>query len=163
MNLVMQLRKVCNHPELFERRPARSPFSFQQLYYYTGYIPIRAGDIKLIASQGRNPISFCYPKMVYDSFRFEQPRKNTLKRLLNIYHPANQLNNKTFSGLSMTCFRHSEINLCFQEDPLYTAILLTHWWKRSTFSSGISTKETLNINIDLKQEIDYRFKLKSIN
>jgi DNA helicase INO80 len=43
MNLVMQLRKVCNHPELFERRPARSPFSFQELYYYTGHIPIRAG------------------------------------------------------------------------------------------------------------------------
>lgn len=43
MNLVMQLRKVCNHPELFERRPARSPFSFQEQYYYTGYIPIRAG------------------------------------------------------------------------------------------------------------------------
>ena len=27
MNLVMQFRKVCNHPELFERREARSPFS----------------------------------------------------------------------------------------------------------------------------------------
>ncbi|KAH8369105.1 hypothetical protein KR009_001061 [Drosophila setifemur] len=26
MNLVMQFRKVCNHPELFERRDARSPF-----------------------------------------------------------------------------------------------------------------------------------------
>ncbi|XKL61914.1 hypothetical protein PGB90_001747 [Kerria lacca] len=26
MNLVMQFRKVCNHPELFERREARSPF-----------------------------------------------------------------------------------------------------------------------------------------
>lgn len=63
----------------------------------------------------------------------------------------------------MTCFSHSEINLCFQEDPLFTAILLTHWWKRSTFLSAVSTKETLNINLDLKQEIDYRFKLKSIN
>lgn len=29
MNLVMQLRKVCNHPELFERRPPLSPFMFQ--------------------------------------------------------------------------------------------------------------------------------------
>jgi len=28
MNLVMQFRKVCNHPELFERREARSPFFF---------------------------------------------------------------------------------------------------------------------------------------
>lgn len=26
MNLVMQFRKVCNHPELFERREAKSPF-----------------------------------------------------------------------------------------------------------------------------------------
>ncbi|KAH8359538.1 hypothetical protein KR093_007388, partial [Drosophila rubida] len=29
MNLVMQFRKVCNHPELFERRDARSPFSMR--------------------------------------------------------------------------------------------------------------------------------------
>ena len=27
MNLMMQFRKVCNHPELFERRPERSPFT----------------------------------------------------------------------------------------------------------------------------------------
>lgn len=26
MNLVMQFRKVCNHPDLFERRDAKSPF-----------------------------------------------------------------------------------------------------------------------------------------
>ena len=26
MNLVMQFKKVCNHPELFERRPVQSPF-----------------------------------------------------------------------------------------------------------------------------------------
>lgn len=57
MNLVMQLRKVCNHPELFERRPARSPFSFQQQYYYTGYIPIRAGDIKLLSSSHKTQSS----------------------------------------------------------------------------------------------------------
>jgi len=29
MNIVMQLRKVCNHPETFERRQATSPFQFQ--------------------------------------------------------------------------------------------------------------------------------------
>eukprot|EP00172_Hildenbrandia_rubra_P001549 Plantae.Rhodophyta-Hildenbrandia_rubra.ctg2115.p1 GENE.Plantae.Rhodophyta-Hildenbrandia_rubra.ctg2115~~Plantae.Rhodophyta-Hildenbrandia_rubra.ctg2115.p1 ORF type:complete len:1369 (+),score=220.38 Plantae.Rhodophyta-Hildenbrandia_rubra.ctg2115:6908-11014(+) len=29
MNLVMQLRKVCNHPETFQRRTALSPFQFQ--------------------------------------------------------------------------------------------------------------------------------------
>lgn len=29
MNLVMQFRKVCNHPELFERRDAKSPFTMR--------------------------------------------------------------------------------------------------------------------------------------
>lgn len=29
MNLVMQFRKVCNHPDLFERRDAKSPYSIK--------------------------------------------------------------------------------------------------------------------------------------
>uniref|UniRef100_A0A182FL94 Chromatin-remodeling ATPase INO80 n=1 Tax=Anopheles albimanus TaxID=7167 RepID=A0A182FL94_ANOAL len=32
MNLVMQFRKVCNHPELFERRDVRSPFSMSMTF-----------------------------------------------------------------------------------------------------------------------------------
>jgi DNA helicase INO80 len=28
MNLVMQFRKICNHPELFERKPFKSPYTF---------------------------------------------------------------------------------------------------------------------------------------
>ena len=67
MNLVMQLRKVCNHPELFERRPAKSPFLFQEQYYYTGYIPIKSGDIKLISYNSKNPICYGYPSLAYDS------------------------------------------------------------------------------------------------
>lgn len=31
MNLVMQLRKVCNHPETFERRVPQAPFQFQRV------------------------------------------------------------------------------------------------------------------------------------
>ncbi|XP_018355719.1 PREDICTED: putative DNA helicase Ino80 isoform X1 [Trachymyrmex septentrionalis] len=33
MNLVMQFRKVCNHPELFERRDAKSPFFMNTEFY----------------------------------------------------------------------------------------------------------------------------------
>ncbi|XP_029678503.1 chromatin-remodeling ATPase INO80 isoform X2 [Formica exsecta] len=33
MNLVMQFRKVCNHPELFERRDARSPLFMNTEFY----------------------------------------------------------------------------------------------------------------------------------
>lgn len=33
MNLVMQFRKVCNHPELFERRDAKSPYNAKIIEY----------------------------------------------------------------------------------------------------------------------------------
>jgi chromatin-remodeling ATPase INO80 len=33
MNLVMQFRKVCNHPDLFERREAKSPFAMKSEDY----------------------------------------------------------------------------------------------------------------------------------
>lgn len=33
MNLVMQFRKVCNHPDLFERRDAKSPFVMKLIDY----------------------------------------------------------------------------------------------------------------------------------
>ena len=31
MNLVMQFRKVCNHPDLFERRQGKIPFTFAEV------------------------------------------------------------------------------------------------------------------------------------
>nr|XP_022902454.1 putative DNA helicase Ino80 [Onthophagus taurus] len=37
MNLVMQFRKVCNHPELFERRDAKSPIFLNSLTYNVPY------------------------------------------------------------------------------------------------------------------------------
>ena len=69
MNLVMQLRKVCNHPELFERRPSKSPYLFQTFTNYTGHQPIRnkLGEGKYISFVAVNPVSFRLPKLVYDN------------------------------------------------------------------------------------------------
>lgn len=38
MNLVMQFRKVCNHPELFERRDAKSPVYTSPYVYNIPYL-----------------------------------------------------------------------------------------------------------------------------
>lgn len=35
INILMQLRKVCNHPNMFEPRPIVSPFRMEGLVYYT--------------------------------------------------------------------------------------------------------------------------------
>lgn len=50
MNLVMQFRKVCNHPELFERREARSPFFMRLDPYHIPKLIYREGMRWLIPS-----------------------------------------------------------------------------------------------------------------
>ena len=42
MNVLMQLRKVCNHPDLFEPRPISSPFILERITYSPGYLVCRA-------------------------------------------------------------------------------------------------------------------------
>ncbi|KAI0564218.1 DNA helicase [Gracilaria domingensis] len=42
MNVLMQLRKVCNHPDLFEGRPILSPFSCAAVFYPIPTIVARA-------------------------------------------------------------------------------------------------------------------------
>ena len=42
MNVLMQLRKVCNHPDLFEPRAILSPFISENIIYSPGNLPTRA-------------------------------------------------------------------------------------------------------------------------
>lgn len=65
MNLVMQFRKVCNHPDLFERRLGKIPFVFSKMNH--GMVPnlgmaTRPDVMKITAS----PITFEMPKLVFD-------------------------------------------------------------------------------------------------
>lgn len=44
LNVLMQLRKVCNHPDLFEPRPIKTPFDFHQIQYdYPGQLLLKRG------------------------------------------------------------------------------------------------------------------------
>lgn len=65
MNLVMQFRKVCNHPELFERRIGRIPFTFNELQI--GMLPNPLlSQVPDLRTQMKNPILFEIPKLIYD-------------------------------------------------------------------------------------------------
>ncbi|KAG9120325.1 putative DNA helicase ino80, partial [Ceratobasidium sp. 392] len=61
MNLVMQFRKVCNHPELFERADVVAPFSFTT-FSQSGIIS-REGDLLYCPDSVRNPIRFEVPTL----------------------------------------------------------------------------------------------------
>ena len=68
MNLVMQFRKVCNHPELFERRPNRSPLLFRTTYNFYINVPLKFQELRYVVTSVQSPIQYHLPKLIYDEF-----------------------------------------------------------------------------------------------
>ncbi|KAJ7446520.1 SNF2 family N-terminal domain-containing protein [Mycena galericulata] len=92
MNLVMQFRKVCNHPELFERADVVAPFSFSR-FGRSGPL-MREGDFVSLSYSTRNPIEFTVPELMYlDGGILSVPSENStsashsgcLNKLFNIW------------------------------------------------------------------------------
>jgi DNA helicase INO80 len=84
MNLVMQFRKVCNHPDLFERRMGKIPFMFSKMQHgmQQNMLLVTKPDVMISTS---SPIKFELPKMIFDECflisdnntnLFSQQRKN---------------------------------------------------------------------------------------
>ncbi|KAH7334613.1 SNF2 family N-terminal domain-containing protein [Rhizoctonia solani] len=61
MNLVMQFRKVCNHPELFERADVVAPVSFTT-FGRSGNLA-REGDLLYCPDSASNPITLKLPRV----------------------------------------------------------------------------------------------------
>ncbi|KAG1371170.1 chromatin-remodeling ATPase INO80 [Cocos nucifera] len=98
MNIVIQLRKVCNHPELFERNEGSSYFYFADIP--NSLLPPPFGELEDIHYAGHwNPITYKVPKLVYNEIirNAEMPSSvsgcriqcESLKRLFNIFSPDN--------------------------------------------------------------------------
>lgn len=96
-NLVMQFRKVCNHPDLFERAETRSPF-------FCGYFAetasfAREGNNVPVGYSTRNLIDYPLPRLVWgEGGRLHKPGKENEKagfrnkylgHLMNIWSPEN--------------------------------------------------------------------------
>ncbi|KAJ4303050.1 putative DNA helicase ino80 [Kalmusia sp. IMI 367209] len=62
MNLVMQFRKVCNHPDLFERADTWSPFAFT--YYAETASFMREGQNVSVGYSTRNLIEYRLPRLI---------------------------------------------------------------------------------------------------
>ena len=65
MNLVMQFRKVCNHPDLFERADIASPLSFS--YFADTVSFIREGQNVNVSYSVRNLIELTVPRLIGDN------------------------------------------------------------------------------------------------
>ncbi|EED18233.1 SNF2 family helicase/ATPase (Ino80), putative [Talaromyces stipitatus ATCC 10500] len=97
MNLVMQFRKVCNHPDLFERADTHSPFSMAH-FAETGSF-LREGHFVDVRYSTRNFIKYDLPRLLFsDDGRLDIPGSNNpkagfrnkyLSHLMNIWSPEN--------------------------------------------------------------------------
>ena len=111
MNLVIQFRKVCNHPELFERNIGKVPFTFKDIISNAdtnSIFTILNGEQYLRINESP-AINYLIPKMIYDlcyekyNYRKYIPKKlficddinmeynynikeNNYKSLFNIFH-----------------------------------------------------------------------------
>ncbi|KAD6119634.1 hypothetical protein E3N88_10905 [Mikania micrantha] len=84
MNIVIQLRKVCNHPELFERNEGSSYLYFADIP--NPLLPPPFGELEDIYYSGnQNPITYKVPKLVY-----QEITQNVLfEKLFNIFSSEN--------------------------------------------------------------------------
>lgn len=106
MNLVMQFRKVCNHPDLFERADTTSPLSVG--YFAETASFVREGNNVPVAYSTRSLINYELPKLVwqeggrlYKAGNDNQKagfRNKYLNHLMNIWTPDNIQESTTSAG-----------------------------------------------------------------
>lgn len=95
LNLVMQFRKVCNHPDLFERAEVTSPFAFS--YFAETASFVREGNNVPVGYSTRSLIEYNLPSMVWqDGGRLGKAgsdnikagwRNKALNHMMNIWTP----------------------------------------------------------------------------
>ncbi|RKF56693.1 putative DNA helicase INO80 [Erysiphe neolycopersici] len=121
MNLVMQFRKVCNHPDLFERADTSSPFSFSS-FAQCGSL-LREGSNVEIKYSTRNAIEYILPKLIWrNGGRIDLPgqdnwvagfKKKYVDELFSIFNPeyihGNLTENNAFSFLPLSGTSISQI------------------------------------------------------
>ncbi|PPQ72024.1 hypothetical protein CVT24_008076 [Panaeolus cyanescens] len=138
MNLVMQFRKVCNHPELFERADVTAPFAFCK-FGRSGAIN-REGDFVILPYSTTNPIQYNIPSLLYqDGGMLDVPlehsnsprRSSCVSKLFNIWstdwihRSVYDCNDNGFSFLRFSCFTPSEVHR-IHASTLFDRVRLVH-------------------------------------
>lgn len=97
MNLVMQFRKVCNHPDLFERADVQSPYSFSFFAETASFL--REGAEIPVSYSVRSLVKYDLPSLVWtEGGRLDKAsqdnqkagwRNKALHHMMNIWTPEN--------------------------------------------------------------------------
>ncbi|KAK9461892.1 SNF2 family N-terminal domain-containing protein [Lipomyces oligophaga] len=130
MNLVMQFRKVCNHPDLFERSDTKSPFALTR-FAQTGSF-MREGHFIDVHYSVKNRLTFQLPKIMFDECIGPDRegesgfRGRYLDHLLNIweadYISENDSDNGAFSWLKFVDETANSVSRAFHDNIVTRAV-----------------------------------------
>lgn len=79
INILMQLRKVCNHPDLFEPRPTVSPFYMEGIEFYTASLVLRALDYNPLKHVSFGYLNLCVADIERTVTSYAAYRSQTLQ------------------------------------------------------------------------------------
>lgn len=122
INLVMQFRKVCNHPDLFERADVKSSFVFSTFSDTVSFVR-ESNDLELRYST-KNHIDFNLPKLVFDEMlspHFTNNVKTTVFEMFNIYNQPDT-GDDSLSWLKFVDITRNDLNKLAKQDILTRAI-----------------------------------------
>jgi DNA helicase INO80 len=117
MNLVMQFRKVCNHPELFERRQKYSSFVFTSKEPNIKNTQPVYGVLKTFKANFTNPIVFELPRLIFHNLDVQSTQKRTQ---IDIHKDST-----LYRLLGMT---YSQWKMHFKKDLFICYIVMIHSW-----------------------------------
>lgn len=137
MNLVMQFRKVCNHPDLFERAETRSPLAFAHFAETASFM--REGPLINVGYSTRNLIEYSLPRLIWrEGGRLDLPgsdnaiagtKSKLLHTELNIWRPEyikqHSEGNGAFSWLRFINRSPQDVFKCHRDDIFTRAVSLS--------------------------------------
>lgn len=96
MNLVMQFRKVCNHPDLFERADVKSSFVFGTFAETSSFLRETELEVSYLL---QNQIHYKLPKQIYHELlvpgnNSDVGSKNKIYEMFSIYNSENVADDK---------------------------------------------------------------------
>ncbi|RCK62907.1 putative DNA helicase INO80 [Candida viswanathii] len=133
-NLVMQFRKVCNHPDLFERADVKSPFSFGK-FAETGSFLRESNELEMAYST-ENIVDYQLPRLIYDELLTPNYENNTLDAVYEKFSIYNPENTEHLGWLKSIDVSQGELKKLSQQDLLSRAVALQSYGKESDSSVG---------------------------
>lgn len=126
MNLVMQFRKVCNHPDLFERADVKSSLAFGTFAETSSFL--RETNLELYYTF-RNLIHYRMPKLLFNDLlrpgeNNQVGSKQKIYNMFSIYNPDNIQDDKydNFGWMKFCDVSANELKTAAGKDVLQRAI-----------------------------------------